>query len=133
MNKVIEVPARVRDLAGLLFSLQKADFSVQNVGADSEKTYVHLEESEEKDPSPVVLEWAEKPVPSKKEMMVRMVRFKEELDIMRAKKEEAAKAALAEALAAEAAESALLAEPETLEDDVEEQPSFIKRIFRKLW
>lgn len=131
-DKVIEVPIRVRDLAGLLFDLQKADYSVRNVGASAEKTYVYLDPSEDKDPAPMVVEWSTRAVPTAKEMMARAIRWKSELETVRAKKEEAAKAALI--AEAEAAAAAAAAEAGALTEDPEpEEPSLIRRIFRKLW
>lgn len=129
MDKVIEVPSRVRDLAGLYQDLQKADFSVRNVGAAAEKTYVYLDPFEEKDPVSIVLEWAAKPIPTPKEMTARWVRFKDEMDAIRAKKEEEAQRAAAAEAAALAAEAGTLVD----EPEEEEQPSLIRRIFRKLW
>lgn len=128
MDKVIEVPSKVADLPGLYLDLQRADFSVRNVGSDAAKTYVYLESAEEKDPTPIVEEWALKPMPTPKEMMARAIRWKAEIEEIRAKKEEALRKAEADRVAAEAT---LEAEPP--EEEPDERPSLLRRIFRKLW
>lgn len=129
-DKVIEVQTRVPDLAGLFFDLQKSEFSVRNVGGDAVKTYVYLEQSEEKDPTPVVTAWADKPAPTRTEMSARAIRWKAELEAFRARKEEEArKAEAAEAARIAAADEAMLVD----EPEEEEKPSLIRRIFRKLW
>jgi hypothetical protein len=61
--KQISTEARVDDLAGLLADLKAKSFSVLNVAADARGTYVYLDEAEEKDPVPIVLEWVGKPAP----------------------------------------------------------------------
>jgi hypothetical protein len=61
--RVVTVGTRVEDLVGLFNELRKAEFSVRNVGAEAEKTHVYLEDSEEKDPTPVVESWVGRPKP----------------------------------------------------------------------
>jgi len=79
MERVISVPnVMVRDLGGLYIDLRKKEFAVKNVGMDGRGTYVYLEESEEKDPTGIVREWVDKPLPSVTRKEVR--RRKEELD-----------------------------------------------------
>lgn len=63
MEKIISHPNKVEDLFGLFTDLQKSGFAVRNVGADQKGTYVYLEESEEKNPFPVMEKWLGKPVP----------------------------------------------------------------------
>src|ERR1043166_3163650 len=79
MERVISVPnARVRDLGGLYIDLRKKEFAVKNVGMDGRGPYVVLDEAEEKDPTGIVQEWVDKPLPSVTRKEVR--RRKEELD-----------------------------------------------------
>lgn len=62
MNKIAIVSdGAVQDLAGLLEDLKERGFAVINVSADKAGTQVHMESSEEKDPTPVVLEWIGRP------------------------------------------------------------------------
>lgn len=79
MERVISVPnVMVRDLGGLYIDLRKKEFAVKNVGMDGRGTYVYLDEAEEKDPTGIVREWVDKPMPSVTRKEVR--RRKEELD-----------------------------------------------------
>jgi|SRR6185295_3832376 hypothetical protein len=79
MERVISVPnVKVKDLGGLYIDLRKREFAVKNVGMDGRGTYIYLDEGEEKDPTGVVQEWVDKPVPPATRKEVR--RRKEELD-----------------------------------------------------
>jgi hypothetical protein len=127
MEKVIEIPSQVRDLAGLYFDLRKAEFAVRNVGAGPEKTYVYLDDAEEKDPSALVLEWSGKEMPSPKEMVARAARWKVELAAEEARKEAARKAAEL------AAESDAAASGDGATPDEPESPSRWGRFWKKLW
>jgi hypothetical protein len=53
----------VDDLAGLLADLKAKSFAVLNVASDARGTYVYLDDAEEKDPVPVILEWVGRPAP----------------------------------------------------------------------
>lgn len=61
--KKISTDAIVEDLYGLVEDLKKRSFGVLNVATDQRGTYVYLNDSEEKDPLPVVMEWVGKPAP----------------------------------------------------------------------
>jgi hypothetical protein len=63
MEKIITVLAKVDDIYGVYLALKRASFAVRNVGVDEAGTHVYLEEFEEKDPEPLVLEWAGRPAP----------------------------------------------------------------------
>lgn len=62
-ERIVSIPERVLDLYGLLLELKRSSFSVINVGADRQGTYAYLEETEEKDPIPVMESWIGKPAP----------------------------------------------------------------------
>jgi hypothetical protein len=51
----------VKDVGGLYYDLLEQHFEVENVGAGPGCTYVYLDDAEEKDPTPFVDAWAEKP------------------------------------------------------------------------
>lgn len=79
MAKMIAVMAKqVKDLTGLYVDLRKESFAVLNVGSDAAGTYIYLEESEDKDPTPWVEEWVRKPAPTMTKGDVRKV--KEEIE-----------------------------------------------------
>jgi len=59
--KTISTDAIIEDLYGLVEDLRKRSFGVLNVATDQRGTYVYLDDSEEKDPLPIVLEWVGKP------------------------------------------------------------------------
>jgi hypothetical protein len=61
--KTITVPKPVRDVDGLVRAFQQADppFAVVSVATDPRQTYVYLEDSEEKDPAPIVESWVDRP------------------------------------------------------------------------
>jgi hypothetical protein len=61
--KTIVVDKPVRDVDGVFGALKKADppFVALSVGSDRRKTYVYLDESEEKDPTDIVLGWQDTP------------------------------------------------------------------------
>lgn len=61
--KTIVVDKPVRDVDGVFGVMKKSDppFLVLSVGSDPRKTYVYLDESEEKDPTGIVLEWKDDP------------------------------------------------------------------------
>lgn len=78
MQKMVAVMSKqVKDLSGLYIELRRQSFNVLNVGSDQTGTYVYLSESEMKDPTPFVEEWAEKPAPTATKGEVR--RLKEEI------------------------------------------------------
>jgi hypothetical protein len=61
--KTITVDKPVRDVDGVFRALKNADppFVALSVGADQKKTYVYLDEGEEKDPTEIVLGWQDAP------------------------------------------------------------------------
>lgn len=138
MEKMASFPdKRVKDLAGLYFSLQKAGYAVRNVGADGFGTYIYMDDTEEKDPAPFVDEWVGRPAPRVGDARA----FKERKAEVKQSEE-----AVAARAAEEAARVAALQAPEpdqtpsepeaSLAVDGEAQPpkeSLIKRIFKVLW
>ena len=64
MEKRLTYSEKVDDLYGLYLDLLQADFAVRNVASDASGTYVYLEDTEEKDPFPIVASWVGKPVPA---------------------------------------------------------------------
>lgn len=76
MEKTVLVEAHVEDLCGLYIDLRKASFLVKNVATDRRGTYVYLDPSEEKDPSPIVENWKGKAAP-KPSLLLRDIRIKE--------------------------------------------------------
>lgn len=93
MEKLIKVPSRVRDLYGLYADLRKSAFNVLNVAADSNGTYVYLDMNEEKDPTPFIESWANKPMPTQSlaQYLKRVNEAKELAKIIPPKEEEAPK------------------------------------------
>jgi len=61
--KKIHTDAVVEDLCGLSEDLKSKSFRILNVATDVRGTYIYLEDDEDKDPIPTVLEWVGKPVP----------------------------------------------------------------------
>lgn len=61
--KTIIVDKPVRDVNGVFSALKNADppFVALSVGSDTRKTYVYLDESEEKDPTDIVFGWQDTP------------------------------------------------------------------------
>lgn len=61
--KTIVVDKPTRDVDGVFGALKKADppFFVLSVGADPKKTYVYLDEAEDRDPTEIVLGWKDVP------------------------------------------------------------------------
>lgn len=57
--KTVVVEKPVRDIHGVIAALRENDppFAVVNVGADAQRTYVYLEDYEDKDPTSVVEGW----------------------------------------------------------------------------
>jgi len=126
MNKVVAVPSKVDDLVGLYHDLVKADFAIQNVGGDRQRTYVYLESHEEKDPAPIVLGWVGKEPPSSHhEAIARSMKMKAEEDEFRAKRAEASRVASQAALGA--------ASGVPVDPMPPDRPSILRRIFKKLW
>lgn len=79
MQKMVSVMGpQVKDLGGLYVELRKQSFAVLNVGSDQAGTYVYLETTEVKDPTPYVEEWVDKPAPLPTKGEVR--KRKEEID-----------------------------------------------------
>jgi len=61
--KKIAAECVVDDLYGLVEDLKKRSFKILNVATDQRGTYIYLDDAEEKDPLPVVVEWVGKPAP----------------------------------------------------------------------
>jgi len=61
--KTIQAACQIEDLYGAMEDLKKRGFAVLNLAVDPRGTYIYLDDKEEKDPVPVVLEWVGKPVP----------------------------------------------------------------------
>jgi len=61
--KTVVIDKPVRDVDGVFGALKRADppFVALSVGSDTRKTYVYLDESEEKDPTDIVLGWKDAP------------------------------------------------------------------------
>ena len=61
--KTIVIEKPVRDVDGVFGALKNSDppFIALSVGSDQRKTYVYLDESEEKDPTDIVLGWKDTP------------------------------------------------------------------------
>lgn len=62
-DKLVVVPQVVEDLTGLYLELKRSEFAVRNVAANFVGTYVFLDETEEKDPGPIVESWVGRPRP----------------------------------------------------------------------
>ncbi len=58
--RMITIPEKVEDLPGLYRDLRTALFNVVNVAHDERGTYLYLDQSERKDPRPVVRAWVGK-------------------------------------------------------------------------
>lgn len=76
MEKTVQVDSKVEDLWGLYADLRRASFLVKNVGSDERGTYVYLDPSEEKDPTPIVEAWNGRPAPTPS-LLLRDIRIKE--------------------------------------------------------
>lgn len=61
--KEITVEKPVRDVNGLMRLLRAQDppFEVVSVGADSARTYLYMDEGEQRDPAPIVQDWKDAP------------------------------------------------------------------------
>lgn len=61
--KSITIEKPVRDVNGLMKLLQAQDppFAVLSVGADARRTYLYLDDDEERDPTPLAQEWRDVP------------------------------------------------------------------------
>lgn len=58
--KTVMVHERISDLPGLYRDLKAAFFNVANVAADKHGTYLYFDQSERKDPRPIVERWVGK-------------------------------------------------------------------------
>lgn len=58
--KIVSVTQKIDDLPGLYRDLKAALFGVVNVASDERGTYLYLEQSERKDPRPIVQSWVGK-------------------------------------------------------------------------
>lgn len=117
MRDPVVVERKVDDLPGLLYALRDASFAVHNVGADAQRTYVWLEDGEDKDPAAVVESWVGKKAPAASDMKAFEAR-KVTAERVERKAEAGRKVAMGKAAAAEAAKP---------------KPSLISKVFRKLW
>lgn len=63
--RIVKIDAEIPDSSGLFFDLIKAGYEVSSVSSEKGSTLIHLEDDEDKDPSPVADLWigkdAEKP------------------------------------------------------------------------
>lgn len=61
--KTVVVEKPIRDVDGLLTSIRNQDpeFGVVSVGTDARRTYIYLEDDEERDPTPFVSSWEDIP------------------------------------------------------------------------
>ncbi|SRR5579871_77240 len=126
MAKVVTVSnKRVKDLGGLYMDLLKQSFAVQNVAADRGGTYIHMEDTEDKDPTALVGIWADKPAPEYSKREVR--KMKEDLDTLPTQPQ---------MLHAEPGENTVVAEVPPPAEEQAAGPAgegFVKKLFRKLF
>lgn len=141
VEKTMVLNHKVEDLWGLFMDLRRADFKVRNVGSDPRGTYIHLELTEEKDPTPVVEAWVGKPAP-KTSAVLKEIRIKElkkvkeeEAVRLQAKIEEDRKREQEKAKAEEfglivpKADLSVPKEPEAVSDNV----NWMKKLFRRFF
>lgn len=88
MKNILIAGKKVSDVAGLYYDLIKGEFQVENVGVDQSGTHVFLNDSEQKDPTPVVEAWLSKPVqPPSRSTVDQRKTINAEYQVKRAQKE----------------------------------------------
>lgn len=124
-EKMVVCEGRVEHLYGLLVELKRAFFSVKNVAADKNGTYVYLDEAEEKDPTPIVTSFVGRKAP-RRNSIVR----EERVDEMKALEDEIVRRREEERLTLQTAADS----PGVSIEIMEEEPvGFWKRLFRKIF
>ncbi len=126
MVRSIAVPGQVKDLYGLYVALRRSSFAVRNVGADERSTYVYLEESEGKDPVPIVESWLGRPVPEVTQKVLKD-RVKELEELSRKEAEERLRQEADERARTEKEAAIDLSELDGVPCPVEEAPSIERK------